>query len=282
MRGGVADFVKLCLSNRCKQEKTITDLCKYINDYVDFNTEKHPELPLTGDGASVAVSKWPIHLKSRGQSVPKKGRYALKVFAEALGIISPCEHPGAKAATRVQKTKTDKHAPPIPFKLLKDVEALCSDPDQPHGSELFASLLCLQVFASLRHADTVHASELCCSETALIGKSINTQSKGWNIMTWATPLKGTLNSDWATPILDHWSLVAPATGECVALFPYFEKDRSVDFAKKKHGWYGSSGIGPTRKRTRIPSKIKNPFGQVFAPHLRAADFVYPGGKGEIR
>ena len=121
--------------------------------YYDCATDVHPNLALTGAGAIITVSKWLMRLKGRGTSVPKKGRYALKVSAYALGIQFSSESPEANAGTRIQKTRTTKHDPHTtnyPAPVSNETRNIAPRPMQPEGKRLFYSLLRLQIFASLR------------------------------------------------------------------------------------------------------------------------------------
>lgn len=83
-----------------------------MKDYRSFAMDAQPALPLAGGDAIYTISKWLTELKKRGTYRPDAGKYALKVFAEALGIEFPCGHPAARAAARTQKVTATKHAPP--------------------------------------------------------------------------------------------------------------------------------------------------------------------------
>ena len=84
--------------------------------------------------------------------------------------------------------------------------------------------------------DLTLVSKVWCSETALVCVSVNTKEKEGCLMTWATPVDGITRGKWYKPILQHWGLIAPRVEEGrVSLFPYFEKDRTLNFVKKSTG-----------------------------------------------
>ena len=159
-------------------------------------------------------------LEKEGPSVPPKGRYSIKVFAEALGIDIPIEHPSAEDTTRAKQTKKTRRAPPILSKFLQQIETIAADENVTAGKRLFCSLICLQVFASLRYVDTTQVSGLWLSNAALVGTSIDTKDRDGGIMTWATPLSGTLGVKWSTPLMEYWKVTQPAREDVfVPLFP---------------------------------------------------------------
>ena len=120
-----------------------------------------------------------------------------------------------------------------------------------------SSLLCFEVFASLRCADVAHVSELWSSNAAILGKSDNTKDKEGVVMTWATPIEGTVGKDWYTPLRAHWSLTAPPiTGNCAPLSPYIEKDLSINSLKKSAGGTVKSALARLRNGLGFNAKFK--------------------------
>ena len=196
----ISDFLALCLSNRCKKKKTITETCKNANEYFKFANNKSPSIPYTGDEGVVCLAQWLISIKPRGRTAPRKARYFIRIFGAAMGIDFPTSHPGVIAATRSMNTKSVKHAPPIPLDFIRKVEEYASDPELAWGLRVFCSLICLLVYASLRYADTSSVFKLWKTETAICGLSVNSKDKNGDVMNWATPITGISSCDWSYPL----------------------------------------------------------------------------------
>ena len=110
----IADFAKLCLPNSCKMDKSIREICRFVNDYHDFPTGAHPALAPAGGDAIITSPKWVTLLKKRGHVVAKNGGYSLKASADALGFELPSGNRAVRAATRTQSATLTNHAPQFP------------------------------------------------------------------------------------------------------------------------------------------------------------------------
>ena len=270
----IADFIKLCLSCRCKTDRTIAEICRLIREYHDFAKTLTPKVNDTGICAIFAITKWMLVLKKRGPSVPPKGRYALKVFAEALNIDFPFNHPAVRAAARTKKITSTRHAPPIPLEFLTKIELLSADTSQPFGRRLFCALICLQAFASLRYADLVEVGELWESTSAIVGKSID-QKRDGEIMTWATPADGTVDGKWYIPILEHWKAIAPTVpGTFAPLFPYFEKDWSINNGRKSTAGTVQAALNRLQQELKCNARLRIHSARAWLPTC-ARQLLYP-------
>ena len=229
----IANFLALCLSNRCKKSKTIAETCKFMNEYLDFALEKSPKIPFTGKDGLVCLVQWLISIRSRGITVPRKARYFVKIFGEAMGIDFPVSHPGVIAATRVTRIKPVKHAPMAPMEFIRKIELLSCDLNACWGLRVACSLVCLMVYASLRYSDTRCIFRIWRSGTALCGESTNWKNKNGDIMQWAAPLTGIENKEWTVPLLSHWERIKPSkTTDSASLFPWWDKDWTISEDKQ--------------------------------------------------
>ena len=154
----VEAFVKLPFSKRCKTLSTCRYVCGFIKEYYEFSMNAETVTPMTGENAIVPIARWLAHLALRGSSVPRMGKYALRVFGEALGIEFPIDHPSICAAARTVKTKPTKHAPPVPVEFIKKLEETTENTEFSQAKRLFCALVLLQIYASLRFADAQQAS----------------------------------------------------------------------------------------------------------------------------
>ena len=107
----VREFVIRALSDRCRTEKSQRKYSALTLEYITFaNTHQHP-LPQIGDEALVTVTLRLGSLKTRGFSAPGHGKYAIKAFAEPLGIPFPIYHPTVIAAAKTKRNKPLRQAP---------------------------------------------------------------------------------------------------------------------------------------------------------------------------
>ena len=70
-----------------------------------------PITPFTGVNGIVIIARWISELLKRGPCAPRLGRYALRVFGEALGIDFPINHPAVIAEAKAPRSKPTKHDP---------------------------------------------------------------------------------------------------------------------------------------------------------------------------
>ena len=110
---GRNDVVKLCFSKRRKTEATVKSVCKVVKEYYEFPMSPELVTPPPGDHAIAPMARWLATPSLRGPTVPRMGRYTLRLFGEALGINRPINHPAVVAATRTRKTKLTRHAPQV-------------------------------------------------------------------------------------------------------------------------------------------------------------------------
>ena len=218
-------FVNLRFSKRCKSKSTITSICKFINEYYNFAMSIGLGAPIAGEHAIVPIARWIAALALRGPSAPRMGRYALRVFSEALGINFPIDHPAVAAAARTNRTKPTKQAPMVPTEFIKDLEYATVNGEYPYLKRLFCALFLLQVYASLRFADTKKVSHIFASKTALCGVSVDPKSRNHDITQWAAPLKGLTGEKWWLIISKYREGVKPTEeGEFSTLYPRVNRD----------------------------------------------------------
>ena len=90
----ISDFARLSFSKRRKRPATIVNARRLVREYYDFAFTCEPVTPLTGSDAIICMTRWLARLRIRGATAPAAGRYALRVFGEALGIyFSPSSAP---------------------------------------------------------------------------------------------------------------------------------------------------------------------------------------------
>ena len=133
----ISDFLALCLPNRCKKKKTVIGTCKNANEYFKFASDQSPAIPYTGDEGVVWLAKWLISIKPRGGKVPRKARYFIRNFGEAVGIDFPTSRPGVIAATRTINAKSVKHDPPNPIGFYTESRGICARCANVLGPESF-------------------------------------------------------------------------------------------------------------------------------------------------
>lgn len=68
---------------------------------------------------------------------------------------------------------------------------------------LYCSLLRLRIFASHRYVETVGVANICVSNTAIRGISVNAKGRYLELTNWATPLTATLSGNWYAPLFSH-------------------------------------------------------------------------------
>ena len=112
-------------------------VCKFVKEYYDFAMACAPTTPMTGEHAIIPIARWFASLADRGPSVPRAGRYALRVFGEALGADFPLSHPAVIAAARFPKTKPTKRAPPSPLEFIKSLEYAAVNEELPESKRIF-------------------------------------------------------------------------------------------------------------------------------------------------
>ena len=233
----IQSFIKLCFSKRCKSEATIKNVCKFSKEFYEFALSSEIITPFTGEHAIVPIARWLSQLSERGPSVPRMGRYALRVFGEALGVEFPIDHPAVIAATRTPKSKPTKHAPPITTEFIVALENAVSNEEFPYLKRLFCALALLRIYASLRYADTKQVYQVFVTNTALCGVSVDPKSTKGDVMQWAAPLDGLTDVKWWSFIVKHWDAIKPGddsnpSGSFSALYPWVDKNWMSNTSRK--------------------------------------------------
>ena len=226
----VRQFVLRAITDRCRTANSQRKYSAFMLEYIDFTNKHQPPLPQVGDEALVSITLWLDTLLTRGFSVPSHGKYALKVFSEALGIPFPIHHPTVVRAARAKRTKALRQAPMMPLELILKLECTAVSNANPSGLRLYCSLFCLMTFASLRFSDLRQVTDLWASDTAICGLSVNQKDKNGDLIQWATPREGlTKTMFWAAPLLRFWKKHKPSKqGRVIFIFPYVSNDWTID------------------------------------------------------
>ena len=162
----------------------------------------------------------------RGATIPNFGKYALRVYGEALGVRFPHDHPAVKEAAaqpRGRKVKTD---PSIDTEFVISLERAAGNRENPGGYRVYCALFALLAFSSLRFADTTQTECVFDSGTALCGSGANAKDKSGELMSRATPLTGFLGTaNWPKPILgfsERLNYNRLKRGQFKSLFPHID------------------------------------------------------------
>ena len=217
---GIEAFVGLCFSKRCTSFNTVKSVCELVSEYYEFGMNCDPVTPLTGEHAIVPIARWLAELHTRGPTVPRKGRYALGVFGEALGVEFPIGRPAILSCARTIKSKPTRNAPRIPVDFAKLLELSTENKEFPPLKRVFCALTLLQIYASLRYIDTCYVSQLFVTNSAICGVSVDMKSPNGEIIQWAAPLNGITEAKWREPVLLRWKQVEPEEkGKTTPLYP---------------------------------------------------------------
>ena len=223
-RKAVVKFITQSLRNRCKTDRTLARITSFIKGFYDFTTSRDPPLPFHGKECLLAVTEWLSMLQIRGDSIPGMGRYALRVFGEALGVVFPIDHPAVRGLA-CRKTRKTKTAPMLKTEFLFALEKLACDKAAEPSDRLYSALFTLLALASLRFGDTKQTAELRSTGSCITGCGIDQKNKSSEFLSWATPLKGVTGSTaWAEPILKFWESTKPVRGAETLhfLFPHID------------------------------------------------------------
>ena len=170
----------------------------------------------------MAVTDWLSSLQLRGDSIPGMGRYALRVFGEALGVVFPIDHPAIRGIISSRAKHKTKTAPMLKTEFLFALEKLACDKAAEPGERLYSALFTLLALASLRFGDKKQTAELRSTGSCITGCGVDQKNKSSEYLAWATPLTGvTGGTAWAEPILRFWEKArAVGTAETLQfLFP---------------------------------------------------------------
>ena len=224
-------------------------------EYILFTRSTEPPMPFYGPSSVISVQKWLVSLRDRGFSVPNNGRYALKVYAEALGVDIPLWHPGVLAVLRKPRPRALKQAPPMTVDFVIALERLAVSSNKPFGLRYYAAMFVLMTLASLRFCDTRDVSALWVTESSVCGISIDRKNKVGDLITWAAPRAGfATNSLWLAPITRMWKKITPRKGEFSNLFPMVSKEWEI--ISRRVGTNGTVQAALTRLEDMISIHLK--------------------------
>ena len=120
-----------------------------------------------------------------------------------------------------------------------------SDMSLPYRKRLFCALTLLQIYASLRYADTKKVSHIFATKTALCGVSVDPKSNNGDIMQRAAPLGGISGVDWWPTVLKHWEGIKPQ--ESNTFVPLYRRvDKNWLCCTKKAATLGSTKAALSR------------------------------------
>ena len=115
-------FVPRARSNRRSAENTLRLVSALLAEFVIFAQTHNPPLPFYGDDSCIAIRKWIDAIRLRGHTVSAFGKYALKVYGDALRATSPLTHPGILIAAKNYLAKPTRRAELIPAAFLLALE----------------------------------------------------------------------------------------------------------------------------------------------------------------
>ena len=194
--------IECCFAARVSKQNGLVRICKFAAAYHQFSHRNSPLLATTGVGALIAVTTWLLSLHARGRSVPAAGRYALRVFAEALSLDIPATSPAALAATRSHTVRLARQAPCFTLHMLLTFGRLAADHGPPHPARYFAACVMMMVFAPFRFADTLNIRGIPYKKTTVAGSCLPTKNLKIPFY-WAFPMSGFItNGAWFDIIVD--------------------------------------------------------------------------------
>ena len=118
-RAGIAESRELFCPSRCEKSKSMVGMCRSVRQFYESAMSARTRYAVL---LSIITMPHGVNgLNGRCPSVPKKGRYCLKLFAESFGIDWPKGRPAAKARVRAQRAAMAKHAPSAPFGFPPEV-----------------------------------------------------------------------------------------------------------------------------------------------------------------
>ena len=92
-RSAVVAFLTRSLRNRRRTGRTLSRVTGFVRGFYEFTHGESPRFPFRGKDFSLGVAEWMVSLEPRWASIPAMGRYALRVFGEALGVVFPIDRP---------------------------------------------------------------------------------------------------------------------------------------------------------------------------------------------
>ena len=111
----VADFIICALRNRASSLSTLKRVYQFVELFYNYATDRDLPIPFSGDASLLGITLWLKGPSMRGAAIPNFGKFALRVYGEALGVRFPLDHPAAKeAATQPMgwKAKTAPQSAP--------------------------------------------------------------------------------------------------------------------------------------------------------------------------
>ena len=97
-RPEVANFIAQSIRNRARSIKTLKRISEFAELFYTFSLAQVPPFPYFGDESLIGITLWLMPLRVRGTTIPDFAKYPLRVFAEALGVVLPLNHPAVKEA----------------------------------------------------------------------------------------------------------------------------------------------------------------------------------------
>ena len=263
-------LIECCFAARCSKQKGLVRICKFAAAYHQFCYRAIPRLVTTGPSAIIAVATWLLSLHARGRTVPAAGRYALKVFAEALTLDIPASAPAALSATRSHVIRLAKQAPCFTLKMLLTFERLAADKTTPIAIRYFAACVMIMVFASFRFIDTTNIREINYKKDTVAWSCLPSKTQKRPFY-WVFPMAGFVaNCSRFDVIVDVRLRYRQCTGLPMNFLSIHTKDwqlGDVNFPRATYGstlrtfrlFLGKAGFPKTKHTLRSPRNAFNTF-----------------------
>ena len=148
--------------------------------------------PFFGEESLIDTQEWFRSTPNSSFSVPSKGRYPLKFYAESLGIDPPIWRPGVMAVVRKHRTLQIRQAPPAQADFIIALERSATSHDHPYFPRYYAAVFVLMAIASWRFCGARDVSLFLVTDTSVCGSPICQKSKNADATQWAAPKSGFL------------------------------------------------------------------------------------------
>ena len=232
--------VECCFAARCSTQKGLLRICKFAAAYRQFCSRAVPRVMTTGPSAIIAFTTWLLSLHERGRTVPAAGRYALRVFAEALTLTIPATAPAALSATRSHVIKLAKQAPCFTLKMLLTFGRIAADKSTPLAIRYFAACVMMMVFASFRFVDAVNIREINYEKDTVTGSCLPSKNLKQPFY-WVFPMMGfNSNCAWFDVIVDVRLRYHSCKGLPMNFLFTHTKDWQIDDITFPRATYGST------------------------------------------
>ena len=197
----LSTLINCALLRRLRTDRSQRSVARLVAEFVAYANEL--DLPFSGPDALVALHSWILSLHSRGPTVPHAGLYAVRAYSGALELGLPVNSDAVVAASRANRARAKKQAPPVPLELLLSWEEIARSSTAAPGKRLFASYLTFLCLSSARFKDTIGLDKLETNETAIYGAFRDLKNFKAQLRPFAAPLAG-INGQlgWALPLLE--------------------------------------------------------------------------------